>query len=205
VSVTGFVDMFSLPSSEEAEKAEQEHAQPAWFGPPEGELGVCVPVSIVVGRSQSSVVALRQVIAFSNGLEFYLFVVARGLRDRAAHSLMSEQHLADPAELPDGFLRVGLELADGSRVSNLAGHRHRWQQETEPDGPLFFPHGGGGGSAGGGRLAMNPAYWLWPLPLAGSLRLFVEWPLLEIPLSSVDLEVNAILEAAARSESLWTS
>ena len=50
---------------------------------------------------------------------------------------------------------------------------------------------------------MNPAYWLWPLPQAGGLRVFVEWPVAEIVLSSVELACAPLLEAAARSQPLW--
>ena len=62
--------------------------------------------------------------------------------------------------------------------------------------------GGCEGSAGLGRVRMNPGYWLWPLPRAGSLRLFVEWPIVGIELSVVELSCALLLDAAARSEML---
>jgi hypothetical protein len=63
--------------------------------------------------------------------------------------------------------------------------------------------GGGGGSAGSGRVRLNPGYWLWPLPPAGTVRLFIEWPAVEIEPSSLELTVEPLLEAASRSKPLW--
>ncbi len=107
-----------------------------------------------------------------------------------AQRLFHEQHIADPDEgLPEGFLRVGIELANGRRISNLQDRRHLWgQPDQEPEGPVLMQSGGGGGSAGSGHVTMNPAYWLWPLPPSGTLHLFVEWPSLGIALSSADLD-----------------
>jgi hypothetical protein len=32
---------------------------PAWFGPPQDELGECVPISLVLARSKQAIVMLR--------------------------------------------------------------------------------------------------------------------------------------------------
>ena len=50
---------------------------------------------------------------------------------------------------------------------------------------------------------MNPGFWLWPLPEPGTIRVSCEWPLVEIPLSTVELDGAAIVEAAARAVPLW--
>ncbi len=201
----GFVEHFVIASPpRDTAPSEAEVTPPVWFGPPEGELGVVVPQSLVVVRSTSGVVALRYVTAFSTGLLFDLVAAARGLKESRTQALFHEQHLSDPGEgLPDGFLRVGIEYPDGRQASNLAGRHGFWHTDSEPDGPVLFQGGGGGGSAGSGRVWINPGYWLWPLPPAGSLRLFVEWPVVEIDLSSVELPCGPLLEAAARSEPLW--
>ena len=201
----GFIEQFRMVASQgQTEPAEPEVIPPAWLGPPEDELGVAVPQSLVVGRSADGVVALRQLTAFSTGLLLDLVAVARGLEALRTQALFHEQHVADPGEgLPDGFLRVGVEYPDGRQAANVADRRALWQTDGEPEAPVLFQAGGGGGSAGGGRVKMNPAYWLWPLPPAGSLRLFVEWPVVGIELSSVGLSCAPLLEAAARSQDLW--
>jgi hypothetical protein len=50
---------------------------------------------------------------------------------------------------------------------------------------------------------MNPGYWLWPLPPAGALRVFVEWPALEVPLSEIELAAEPLLDAARKPQALW--
>lgn len=50
---------------------------------------------------------------------------------------------------------------------------------------------------------MNYGCWLWPLPSPGPLRIYVEWPALHIALTHVELDADAIREAAGRSQGLW--
>ena len=198
--------MFRLdPGGERPKDGQEEVVRPAWFGPPEDELGVCVPFAVVLGRSDNAIVALRHVTAYSAGITLDLVAAGRDLREADAQRLFHEQHIADPDEgLSDGFLRVGVEFPDGRRVSNLAGRHQFWgQPDQEPDGPVLMQSGGGGGSAGSGRVTMNNAYWLWPLPPSGTLHLFVEWPSLGIALSSADLDGSAIRIAASQSQPFW--
>lgn len=203
--MSSFVDIFGFEPPEEAGVDEpEEYVKPAWLGPPEGELGVCVPLSRVVGRSETAVVALRQATAYSSGVTLDFLAVARGIPGRRTDKLFNEQHFADPEDLSDRFLRIGIEFSDGARVSNLASQHRFWRPEREPEGPLLLQSGGGGGFSGRGRVEMNPAYWLWPLPAAGTLRLFVEWPALGIALTGTDVDGAAIVRAAAESQQLWT-
>lgn len=203
--MSGFVDRFVIASSRaDATPQEDEITAPTWFGPPQDELGVVVPQSLVVGRSTNGVIALRYVTAFSKGLLLDLLAGARDLKESRAQALFHEQHAVDAEEgLPAGFLRVGVEYPDGRQASNLAGHHWHWHADSEPEGPVLFQGGGGGGSAGGGRVTMNPGYWLWPLPPKGTLRLFVEWPVVEIELSSIELASELLLEASSMSRMLW--
>jgi hypothetical protein len=126
------------------------------------------------------------------------------LRERDTNLLFHEQHLiGDEAEPPDAFLRIGFELADDSRASNLHPHHRLLRPDVEPEGLVFMPYGGGGGSAGAGRITMQPGYWLWPLPPSGPMRVFVEWPALDVVLSHVELDADLLLEAARRAQPLW--
>lgn len=203
--MSNFVRMFSIgPSGEEPEERREDYEQPAWAGPPDHELGECVPLSLVVGRSESALVAVKHATAYSTGVTFEFLAAARGLQERDTHRLFHEQHVFGGDEgPPDGFLRIGVELADGSRVSNMGRDRRLWRPDHQPEGPVFMQHGGGGGSAGAGRVTMSPGYWLWPLPPPGPLRVFVEWPALDVSLSSAELDTDLLLETAARSRPLW--
>ena len=202
--------MFSQAGGDDEPAGKPEHRRPAWFGPTQDELGVAVPVGVVVGRSENGVVALSHALAHSTGASFAFVAQARGLGQRAEQRLFQEQHIFEPddEELPDGFLCLGLELPDGARVSNLGGrsaHRMLYDPDAEPEGPLFFQHGGGGGSSGGGLVDMQPGYWLWPLPPAGPIKVSCEWPVVGIALSTVEIDGAALVAAAERVVRLWPS
>lgn len=201
--MNGFVQMFSSGPGDEGDP-EHYHVSPPWFGPPAEELGESVPFSVVVASSDRAVVALRSATAFSTGSSFDFLAAGRGLTERETNRLFHEQHLVgDEDEPPAAFLRIGFELADGRRVSNL-GRDHRFTRpDQEPDGPVLFMHGGGGGSAGGGRFTLQPGLWLWPLPPPGPLRVFVEWPAMDIALAHAELDSEIVRGAASRSKALW--
>jgi hypothetical protein len=202
--VARFVDRFSITPAPTETAPAHEVVSPPWYGPPEHELGIVVPQSLVAARSMRGAIALRFVVAFSTGLLLDLVATARGLRESRIQATFHQQLLGDPDEdLPDAFLRVGVEYPDGRQASNLANRSGTWVGPNEPAGPVLVYAAGGGGSGGTGRLRLNPGYWLWPLPSSGSLGLFVEWPEVEIELSFVEIPCAPLLEAAARSEPLW--
>ena len=199
-----FTDLFQLPLDEEPPER-PEWTSPPWFAPPQDELGVCVPFSAVVGRSDRAVVALSHALAYSTGISLQLVAHARGLRERDTHLIFREQHLSPGEdELPEAFLRIGIELPGGAKVSNLGGRRHYPDPEKQPPGPVLMQHGGGGGTGGQGTVLMQPGFWLWPLPEPGVLRVSCEWPLVELPLSTVELDGDALVSAASTVEKLWS-
>jgi hypothetical protein len=197
-----FVEFFSY-GGDDAEPESAERILPTWFGPSEDELGVCVPQALILGRSERAVVALGHITAYSTGLSFEFLARAKGLREREAQRLMHEQHVLDD-ELSDGVLRLGLEFADGSRASNLVDRRRLWGSPKQPEQPVLIQQGGGGGSSGAGNFMLRPGYWLWPLPPAGEMVVYVEWPALGIALERTALDVGPILKAAGESLRLWT-
>lgn len=199
-----FAEMFPIGEPEPERDPEPDYTSPVWFGPPADELGTCLPASRVVGRSDNGAIALRSIVVYTTGLNLDLVAVARGISGSRAATFFHGIHgfeLED--EISDAFIRVGLEYDDGSRVSNISGVRRMWQTKKEPDGPVLVQHGGGGGQAGGGRVQVDATHWLWPLPPAAPLSLFVAWPAVDIGLSSTQLDGHAITEAAAKSQSLW--
>jgi hypothetical protein len=199
-----FQHVFAFGPDGDGDGAERpEPVRPVWMQP-EDELAAAVPLGAVVGRSEQGVVGLSHALVFSRGVSFSLVALARGLSRRTAQQIFHEQHTADPEDLPDGFVRVGLELADGVRVSNL-GRRHPWglKPDEEPDGPIFHHSGGGGGTGRADGVAMRNDYWLWPLPPEGPVRVSCEWPAAAIELSTVEVDGAALVAAAARVVPLW--
>ena len=200
----GFVQIFSQGRGSGDSEPLQDFTPPPWFGPPDDELGECIPLSIVAARSDKALVAIRHATAYTTGVTFDLLAVARGLRERDTNRLFHEQHLiGDEEEPPDAFLRIGFELADGARVSNLTPNHRFLRPDVEPQGSVLMHHGGGGGSAGSGRVTMSPGFWLWPLPPPGPMRVFVDWPALDVELSHVELSADLLRDAASRSHALW--
>jgi hypothetical protein len=199
-----FTDVFAVPPEDEPEAEQQAWTAPAWFGPPESELAVPVALGVVVGRSDRAVVAASHAFAYSTGIAFELLAVAR-VPEREVHRIFHEQHGIAGDDLSPAFLRVGMELADGTRVSNLGGRRGRHHDpERPPEGSVLSQHGGGGGTGGSGSVTMRPGFWLWPLPPDGPLRLSCEWPLVDVPLSTVEIDATALTDAAARATPLWS-
>lgn len=209
--MSSFIQMFSFDEDDgnEEDVEHEPRRMPPWFGPPEDELGAVVPLGLVAARSESGVVALSHATVYSTGLALDVIAATRGLSESQSNRLFHEQHLFEEGEEPPaGFLRIGLELPDGNRVSNLGGRmgRRRFMKpDEEPDGPVLMEHGGGGGSGGGGRVRMHPAFWLWPRPESGAMRFFCEWPVAEIPLSFVDLDAGELEASAGRAVRLWPS
>ena len=205
---SGFIQMFYGPEGN-GDNEEIEHEEPSlppWFGPPEDELGAVVPLALIVGRSDKGVVALRLATVYSTGVTFSFVALARGISSKQSTRLIQDQHGFDADEPSDYFLRIGFELPDGNRVSNLGvrrGHGGWPSIHEEPTGPVFRHHDGGGSSGGGGRVSTSPSFWLWPLPESGTIQVFCEWPIPEISLSSIELDVAPLAAAKERVVPLW--
>jgi hypothetical protein len=196
---------FSLGDDDDSD-ALAEPLRPTWFGPPENELGITIPLDRVIARSESGVVAVSHAVAYSMGVTFDFVARARGLSRSQANRLFHEQHMFEEEDLPDSLLRIGFEFADGRRASNLGGwraHRKLMTPDAEPDEPVLVPHAGGGGNAGRGQVSLQPGYWLWPLPPSGPLRIACEWPIIDIALTAIEIDGAALVDAAGRSIALW--
>jgi hypothetical protein len=195
--VSGFIQVFGFSGDDDDEES-PESTRPRWFGPPDDELGAVVPQGIVIARAERAAVALSHAVVYSTGVTFEFLARARGLTRSDASRVFHDQHALDRDDLPDAFLRIGFEFADGRRVSNLDGrraHRRLMNPDAEPEEPLLLPFGGGGGQSGAGDVTMKPGYWLWPLPPPGPVRVSTEWPLVEVTLATVELDGRRLLDA----------
>jgi hypothetical protein len=94
-----FLELFrAVSSGEDPQQPPEDRRPPSWWGPSDDELGEPVACSQVIACSERAVVALREVIAYSNGLVLDLLAAARGLREAEASRLFHEQHLATALE-----------------------------------------------------------------------------------------------------------
>ena len=170
-----------------------EHRRPPWFGPPDNELGVAVPVRLEIVRTENLVVAVLDLVAFGAGCTFHLAVRHRSRKEGG--SPIHAFH--PPGEWRPDALHFGLQFADGKKAT---ADQEMWRRgpDDPPKGPLLMPHGGGGGAR---RWDMN--MWLWPLPPPGPLAFVCEWQAEGIALTRREVDAGAILDAAGRVEQLW--
>lgn len=165
---------------------------------PDNYLGQEVPIQFVLASSAKAVVAIRHLTAYAMGFEFQLTARLRpGHEIRGPFPGMYWRAGLDPATLPDEFLRIGIQFADGSKATNVGGPFSR-PGGDRPQGPILQP---GGGGSGGTRADMN--FWVWPLPPAGSLAFVCEWPAYGISLSRHEIDSALIRTAAAQTTPLW--
>ena len=201
-----FDDLFRVEADELEPEPPVEHPQPSWHGPPTGELPIAAPLGLILARSDRGLVAVSHVLVHSSGFKFELVAHVRGLSANEAHMIFHEQHAGRVGldELPKGFLRFGIELPDGQRVSNLEQPWRRTTPEQGPLGPVLTQAGSSGSNTSTNTgVEWSLGYWLWPLPAAGVLRLFCEWPVAEIDLTSIEVNTVPLLEAAQNVARLW--
>ncbi|HEU4542181.1 MAG TPA: hypothetical protein VFR23_13720 [Jiangellaceae bacterium] len=197
------MDFFPDVPPPSGEDEPEESPQPAWRGAPSDILPGVVPVELILGRSDSTVVMLTGMRAFPTGLAMILGVRVRGRVYRDLHGeVLHGPYTHDmDADWQVGRLKWGFEFADGRRVTNL----HPWppypderDPAWEPDHPALI-----GGGGGGGDRYVDVDYWLWPLPPAGRLRVACQWLEQGIEMSTHDLDTDPFREAAARAKPIW--
>lgn len=126
----------------------------------------------------------RNTAAFMRNLRPGAFVTSRGGR----------REWSGTSAFPGESLRVGVVFADGrtSVAENFTG-----PPVPVSDVRLVPLHGSGT------QDRFDQRFWVEPLPPAGPLGVVVEWVRRRVPETRVDLDGRAILEAAARAQTLW--
>ncbi len=207
------MEFFPIPPEPQEAAEVPEPAQPVWLAPPEAVMPGVVPVELILGRSESTVVALTGMRAFPSGVQMNLAVHVRGKVARL--DLNGEvfdgpyRHDVD-AQWQAGRLKWGFELSDGSRVTNVDpwpqgphqddGAHHHHDTTWQPNHPVLM-----GGGGGGGNRCVERSYWLWPLPPAGTLLVVCQWLDQDIELSTHTLDAGPFLDAARRAQPVWPS
>ena len=179
-------------------------APPPWAGPPESELGVAMPLRIVVVAQPRLVLALVDCVAYSNGFKVGLSVRSKDDIDHRPIGFGPPMERETPESL-----RVGLRFADGRETAtsgegpspDVMAYYAAWQEGREPEVPAgpVIAHS----SAGGGGKRWDWEYWVWPLPPDGPLTVSIEWLAGGVPLSSIEVDGSAIRRAGSDSKSLW--
>ncbi len=169
---------------------------------------------LLLARTDNVAIVLSHALVYRTGCLLAVEVASRkgSLNLDDWRDLLFAVH--DEARMPgrrwERVLRLGLRYPDGTTVTNLDSPFAR-KPDADPLQPPGPPVGPGllwnpSSSGGGGRFrphATQGALWLWPLPPAESLQFAVEWPLVGIDLTFVELDGAALVAAAARSTGYW--
>jgi hypothetical protein len=193
-------DFFEPPPSDPAHVLESSSARLPWHGPPSGTLPGIVPLDQVLARTEKAAVCLTTVAAYASG--FQIGVLAM-LEDESAEVDVFGffRRVRGTAGIPSDMLRFGIQFADGAKVTN-ADQRANLQSRPaggEPLGPVMMS---GEGRSGGGNW--EQAYWIWPLPPMGPLVFVCEWPEYGVQLTRWEMDAQAILDAAARAQVIFS-
>ena len=172
---------------------------PAWLGPPSNVLPGIAPVTLIVARSDETVVAVSGVQVYPAGFGFTLSLRLRTVsaREEQQFPYLLDRVAVDADPIPDEFLRFGVQFADGRKATNLDRPPYALEGQA-PDRPVLHQHGGGGGGS-----TWDMEYWAWPLPPDGPLAFVCEWPGRGIGLSRAEVDGEVVREAAGRAVTLW--
>ncbi len=165
---------------------------PAWLDPLPGELGVAVPFQAVLADTGEDALAVRHLVAHSNGFEFTLGYRSR----RRLHTLHWGRHdgtdwMPILGRLPDELFRIAVVFDDGRRATSLEE-----SGSFRPEGPTIREREGSGG-----RLWWDGRYWVGPVPARDGVELVCEWPVAGIGPTSLELPAAALRAAGLRSRS----
>ncbi len=192
------VNFFEAVAASDAEPP-PERARPVWLQQ-EGVIPSIVGVAQILARTEEAAVAVSGIWCYPNGFEFGIEVMLRTPDRRGRLMSLLHSHMLEPGEpLPAQFLRLGVQFADGSKVTNLPGRPFPWREEA-PSGPIMF---GGSGGGGGGDRRYHFQQWIWPLPPPGPVTFVCEWPHFRISQAETTIDAQLILDAAARAVPLW--
>jgi hypothetical protein len=173
---------------------EPEPRRMKWRGDSEDTVGVALPMNALLVRTDQVAIIASGFFAYPLGFAFSLVTISR--LNPSPVPLGMHPHRGDRrGAFPGGEFRFGIGFSDGNAAFSM---RHLLGPNGEPAPRTLRPQGGGGG----GRT-YRQSFWCEPLPPPGSMAFVCEWPDLDIPETTVDIDATAIIDAASRTTPLW--
>ena len=161
------------------------------MAPPDNEIPVAVPLNALLARTEDAALAILTAEVYSTGVSFDMVLRAREPVEEAGPWGLDSLLWQHGPHRSAGPLLLGVELADGTRVSNAAS--------PDPVGDFVFTeHSGSGGQRG-----VEQSWWLSPLPPEGQIRVVVRCAALGIEETATVLNGTAIRRAAEDVVVLW--
>jgi hypothetical protein len=163
---------------------------PWWHLPPVNEMPGAVCERVMLAQQGDVSVFLSGVDVYSTGIDFDLVALLGG--DQGGVDVMLWGSTAEPADRSV----LAVEYADGRRVSS----DDVWQDAEPPVSALHLAVE----SASGGPPRASMHCFLWPLPPPGVITFRFQWPGQGLVERTTRIDAAVILDAAARSQRLWT-
>lgn len=160
------------------------------MGPSQGTVPGVVPAERVIARTDDVAISLSCLWVYPAGFKFEVFVDLKDEWEELDPFLFNRR-----SQGKEERLLLGFEFADGATATNVS---KGWGGELDSTSPLLV---GKGASRSGGHSCQS--FWVWPLPVTGSLEIVCEWPAAEIPLTRSELDSSAIIEAASRAQTIF--
>jgi hypothetical protein len=199
----GFFEPPSTSTREQAQWADT----PPWTGRPQGAPLGAVLDDLLLARSARASVSVAYVDAYPAGFELQISACARVPWDDLCRPGDSSgpdvfgrhwpQVEERKDEIPAQLLRVAVRFADGRLASNISGH------DRPVEGPVLWPLAGHG-SGGGSKSSFSQGFWVSPLPPPGAVTIVCQWPVVDIPISSIELDGELILDGAERARAMFS-
>jgi hypothetical protein len=173
---------------------EPEPRRVKWRGDADDTVGIGLPFNSLLVLTDQVAVTATGFLAYPSGFAFTLVTISRLSPSPVSLGMHPHPGAIRRGGLPGGEFRFGIGFSDGTAAFTM----HRNRPEGEPAPRILHARGGGGG----GRT-YRQSFWCEPLPSPGSMKFVCEWPDLDIPETSVDIDATAVIEAASRSLPLW--
>ena len=158
--------------------------------PPRHVVGVVVPLRAELHRGADVVIRVTHAVAFRRGVELH---VGAWLRPGTVRPLSSAARVFEEQEP-----RVGLRLADGTRLGHRAVPGGGFPGEDE-EAPFSFLQNSGSG----GALHSCRSWWLAPLPDGDHLEVVAQWEHQGVPECSARIDLAMLRDAAEGEDVLW--
>lgn len=165
-----------------------------WRGDTEDTVGVALPLNTLLVKTDQVAIIASSFVAYPLGFSFSLVTISR-LNPSPVPLGMHPHPGARRGGIPGGEFHFGIGFSDGTAAFSM---RYRPRSDGEPaPRTLRLNEGGGGGRT------YRQSFWCEPLPPSGLMSFVCEWPDLEIPETSVDIDATTIIEAASHTGPLW--
>ena len=193
-------EFFEFPDPPPESPRQRRSVQPPWVHAPRGVLPAAVPLELLLARNNRAAVAVSKIGAYPVGFDFEVLVLVSD--DELDPNVIGHPYRPGrgSVDAKREMLRFGVQFAEGGMVTNLPGPhgRHIGPDEGPPPGPVMHQQGGGGG---GGEWRQR--FWVWPLPSPGPLTFACEWPAAGIEFTSIEVDAQTLIDAAARAQQIF--